>query len=333
MRMSGRKVFWMSILGGVDIGGTKCSVSVGNSIGDQITILGKRRIVTDDSPHKVLAEIQIQLEGLLEELGVRQELKALGISCGGPLDSRQGVVLSPPNLPTWDRIDVVTPFVQHFSVPARLQNDANACALAEWKWGAGRGCRNFIFLTFGTGMGAGLILDGRLYTGTNDLAGEVGHIRMQGIGPIGYAKQGSMEGFCSGGGIANLAQILVLEQIQMGNPPSFCLTIEDVSRINAKKVAEAARMGDPLALRIFKIVSQELGRGLAILVDILNPEKIVIGGIYHRQLQLLEETTLSILREEALAQALAVCRVVPSELGENVGDFASLSVASSLLSG
>ncbi len=322
----------MSILGGVDIGGTKCAVCVGESHGDQVTILGKRRMNTIPSPTEALREILLEFEDLLEECGVRQDLKAIGVTCGGPLDSRRGLILSPPNLPKWDRVDAVTPFSQHFGVPAALQNDANACALAEWRWGAGRGCRNLIFLTFGTGMGAGLILDGRLYTGTNDLAGEVGHIRMQGMGPIGYAKPGSLEGFCSGGGIANLAQTLSLEQLQLGNPPSFCRSYQDLPAINAEKVSEAARQGDLLALRIFKIVGQELGHGLAMLVDILNPEKIIIGSIYSRQRQLLEETALTILQEEALAQALAVCQVVPAGLGEAVGDLASLSVALNLVS-
>jgi glucokinase len=323
----------MTILGGVDIGGTKCAVSIGDSSGDQIKILGKRKITTIPSPQDTLNEILFQMDGLLDECGIRRELKAIGITCGGPLDSRRGIILSPPNLSRWDRIDVVKPLSERFGVPAALQNDANACALAEWKWGAGRGCRNMIFLTFGTGMGAGLILDGRLYSGTNDLAGEVGHIRMRSNGPIGYGKAGSLEGFCSGGGIANLAQILSLEQLQLGNPPSFCPTYQDLVTVNAEKVSDAVRQGDPLALHIFKIVGQELGRGLAMLVDMLNPEKIVIGSIYNRQRQLLEETALNVLQEESLAQALAVCQVVPAGLGESVGDMASLSVALNLLSG
>lgn len=102
--------------------------------------------------------------------------------------------------------DIVEFFEHQFSIPAAIQNDANACALAEWKFGAGRGTQNIIFLTFGTGLGAGLILDGKLYSGTNDNAGEVGHIRLDNFGPVGYGKAGSFEGFCSGSGIAQLAR-------------------------------------------------------------------------------------------------------------------------------
>ena len=274
-----------------------------------------------------MAEISLQLESLLAEFGVRQNLKAIGISCGGPLDSHLGLVLSPPNLPGWDRVDVVTPLHEQFGVPAALQNDANASALAEWKWGAGRGCQNIIFLTFGTGIGAGLIINGRLYSGTNDMAGEVGHIRMQPMGPLGYGKHGSLEGFCSGGGIANLGQMLALEQLQLNQPPAFCSSYAEIAAITAEKIGEAARNGDPVALRVYETAARELGRGLAILVDILNPERIILGSIYIRQRQLLEEIVLATLKAEALPHSAAVCVVVPAELGESVGDLASLSVA------
>jgi glucokinase len=321
----------MGLLAGIDIGGTKCAVCLGETAGDQVSVRGKRRFATLASPGETLDAIRAALEALLEEHQGGVNLQAIGISCGGPLDSRRGIVLSPPNLPGWDAIDVAGPLRERFNVPVGLQNDANACALAEWKWGAGRGCRNLIFLTFGTGMGAGLILDGRLYSGSNDLAGEVGHLRMQPHGPVGYGKAGSLEGFCSGGGLARQAQSVALEQLQLGQPPSFCQNYADLAGITAEKVALAARAGDPLALRVFQTTADELGRGLALLVDLLNPERIVIGSIYHRQRELLEPAALAMLAREALPLALSVCQVVPAELGESVGDLASLSVALNLL--
>jgi glucokinase len=247
------------------------------------------------------------------------------------LDSAHGLILCPPNLPNWDRIDVVTPLRERFDVPVGLQNDANACALAEWQWGAGRGCRNMVFLTFGTGMGAGLILDGRLYSGTNDMAGEVGHIRLAPDGPVGYGKAGSFEGFCSGGGIAQLARMMIEPHIAAGTPPTFCPTLDDLPLITAERVGQAAQQGDPLALEIFETVARRLGQGLAILVDVLNPERIVIGSIYGRQRSLLEPLTLQVLRQEALPTALAVCEIVPAGLEEQIGDLASLSIASNSL--
>ena len=132
-------------------------------------------------------------------------MQAIGVSCGGPLNSRTGVVQSPPNLPGWDDVPIVKILEDAFGIPAFLQNDANACALVEWKYGAGRGCENMVFLTMGTGMGAGVIADGRLLRGARDMAGEVGHLRLEKDGPVGYGKAGSFEGFTSGGGIARLA--------------------------------------------------------------------------------------------------------------------------------
>ena len=206
----------MRIFAGVDIGGTKCAICLGrvtiedrsgskNSDSDALSglpeVIGRRQFLTMASPEANIREMIALLDDLMHRHLVH-DLQSIGISCGGPLDSRRGLILSPPNLPHWDRVDIVTPFRTHFGVPTGLENDANACALVEWRWGAGRGCRNVIFLTFGTGMGAGLILDGRLYSGTNNMAGEVGHIRLEEDGPIGYGKAGSFAGFCSGGGIA-----------------------------------------------------------------------------------------------------------------------------------
>jgi glucokinase len=321
----------MNILGGVDIGGTKCAVVLGKAAGNNVEVIGKRMYPTPSTPEEAVESFLVNMEHLIEQYGVKA-LDAIGISCGSPLDSRKGLILSPPNLPHWDHVDVVAPLKNRFQVPVGLQNDANACALAEWKWGAGRGCRNMIFLTFGTGMGAGLILDGKLYSGTNDMAGEVGHMRIENDGPLGYGKAGSFEGFCSGGGIAGLARERAKHSLDIGNPPSFCPTPDQLSEITAKAVGEAAQNGDPLALEIFQTVGRKLGKGLAVLVDVLNPERIVIGSIYARQRFLLEPVVMEVLRQEALPTSLQVCEISPAQLGENVGDLASLSVAMNELS-
>jgi glucokinase len=218
-------------------------------------------------------------------------------------------------------------FEKAFHVPVRLQNDANACALAEWKWGAGRGSQNMIFLTFGTGMGAGLILDGKLYVGTNDAAGEVGHIRLAEDGPVGFGKRGSFEGFCSGGGIARLARIMIEEHWQQGQSVAFCHDAKALENLSAHHVFEAARRGDVVALEIVQICAKQLGRGLAVLIDVLNPQRIVIGSIFARQHDQLWPLAKIILQEEALDSSLAACQIVPAELGESIGDFAALATA------
>jgi len=322
----------MRLLAGIDIGGTKCAVCLARPAGETPELLERRRFPTPSTPGEALERLAAGLADLLQRVpGGR--LAAVGVSCGGPLDSARGLVLSPPNLPAWDGIDVLAPFRDRWQVPAALQNDANACALAEWHWGAGRGCRSLVFLTFGTGMGAGLILDGRPYAGASDMAGEVGHVRLADDGPEGYGKRGSFEGFCSGGGIARLAQARALEAIQQGHPPAFCSDPAGLADITAEAVGLAAREGDPLALEIFAVVGRALGRGLAVLVDVLNPERVVLGGIYGRQQVLLEPVALSILRAEAHPRALQACRVVPAGLGVRVGEYAGLAVALTALEG
>ena len=201
----------MKILG-FDIGGTKCAVITAEWDGNEITLLKKEKCATDTtlSPTQIIDNLIRLADGILDG-----KPDAIGISCGGPLDSKKGVIMSPPNLPGWDNVEIVKQIEAHYNVPTKLQNDANACAVAEWKFGAGKGADNMIFLTFGTGLGAGLILNGKLYSGTNDNAGEVGHIRLDRFGPVGYGKSGSFEGFCSGGGIAQLGYTKALEKVQI----------------------------------------------------------------------------------------------------------------------
>jgi glucokinase len=321
---------------GIDIGGTKCAVLLGRFSGDgEIEVLDKRVYATADhaTPDKMLPQFGNGIEEILKENQlVTGDIASVGISCGGPLDSQTGVILSPPNLPGWEEVYIVKFFEDRFSIPCAIQNDANACALAEWKFGAGRGTRNMVFLTFGTGMGAGLILDGKLYSGTNDNAGEVGHVRLDEFGPVGYGKAGSFEGFCSGGGIAQLARIRAMEKMQMGGKVSFCRSIPDLQSVTAQQVAEAANDGDPVALGVFETCGTYLGRGLSVLVDILNPECIVIGSIFVRSGHLLIPSLEKSLALESLPLARKVCRIVPAELDERIGDIASLSVAANKLS-
>ncbi len=319
---------------GFDIGGTKCAV-----------ILGKGEVPKDCTENFIIDKIRfdtvqprgwkIIVEELLssaESLLIRNgisasEVIACGISCGGPLDSKKGIIMCPPNLPDWDNVPLVEITEKRLGIKTKLQNDANACALAEWRFGAGRGTSNMVFLTFGTGMGAGLILDGRLYSGTNDMAGEAGHIRLAENGPLGYGKKGSFEGFCSGGGIANLAKHIVLNKLTQGITPSFCKDKSGLDNITAKSVAEAAFSGDATALEIYSICGEYLGRGLSLLIDILNPEAIIIGSIYQRSSALLYPKMQEIIKAEALTQAAEVCRILPAVLGDSIGDFAALGVA------
>jgi len=306
---------------GIDIGGTKCAVVLGDSEGN---ILVKVKFPT--------TAVRETLERILSEAEKikRTDTVSVGISCGGPLDPKTGVIQSPPNLPGWDNIAIVDMIRQRLHLAAVLCNDANACALAEWTFGAGRGCENMVFLTFGTGLGAGIILDGRLYNGTNGNAGEVGHLRLERFGPVGYGKQGSFEGFCSGGGIAQSAKTAALEMLQQGKAPAYCKSLAELDSVTAKSVAEAAYAGDETAKRVYDRCGEMLGRGLSFLVDILNPERIVIGSIFQRSADLLIPSMERVMKEECLAPSLEAVRVLPAELGENLGDLAALSLAISI---
>ena len=314
---------------GIDIGGTKCAVIFGIDTDGVISIADKVRFDTTDV-QTTIGRILSELKGMCARHSLdASNTRGIGISCGGPLDSRKGIVMSPPNLPGWDNIPIVKLVQDATGIPASLQNDANACALAEWKYGAGRGTRNMVFLTFGTGLGAGLVLDGRLYSGTNDNAGELGHIRLSEFGPVGYGKAGSVEGFASGGGIAQLAASAVKEKLMMGQKVAWCPD-GDLSAITARTVAEAAKAGDELAKSIYRTSATYLGRALAMVIDMLNPEVIAIGSIFVRAEELIRPFMQAAIERDALPGAAAVCKVKPAELGESIGDIAALSLAAAL---
>ena len=309
---------------GFDIGGTKCAVMTAEWDGNNINLISKEKCSTDlsVSPEIMIEKLIKMADGILDG-----KPDAIGISCGGPLNSKTGVIMSPPNLTGWDNVEIVKQIEAHYNVPVKLQNDANACAVAEWKFGAGKGCNNVVFMTFGTGLGAGFILDGKLYSGTNDNAGELGHIRLSNFGPVGYGKAGSFEGFCSGNGIAQLGYMKALEKAQMGEYPMYFkkgYTQEDVT---AKTVADAADAGDETAIDVYRTCGEYLGKGLSIVIDLLNPEVIVIGSIFARSHNLLWEPAKNIIEKEALSLAAGCCRVVPAELGEHIGDYAAIATA------
>lgn len=313
----------MRILG-IDIGGTKCSVLTAEYINGTARIIKKKKISTDHllEPYAMIEKLVVAADTISEE-----KPEIIGISCGGPLDSQKGVILSPPNLPRWDNVEIVQRFEEHYGTTAKLMNDADACALAEWKFGAGQGCKNLAFLTFGTGLGAGLIIDGKLYSGTNGNAGEAGHIRLYGFGPSGYGKTGSFEGFCSGGGIAQLGYIKALESIQRGENPLYYRPGDNKKSITAESIARAAVSGDKTAIEVYEMCGGYLGQGLSVIIDILNPEIIVIGSIFSRAESLLRGPMERVIQKEALGRSSACCRIVPAALGEQIGDYAAVAAA------
>ena len=298
---------------GFDIGGTKCAVSLGKWFNQKIEILERQEIPTKSNPYESLEN----LASFVEEWKNKFAVKSAGISCGGPLDSNKGIIVSTPNLAKeWHGFEIVSYIKSRFGLNAKLENDANASAIAEWKFGAGRGTKNMIFMTFGTGLGAGLILDGKLYSGTNGNAGEIGHIRLQNEGPIGYNKVGSAEGFCSGNGIKNLAKIRAQEQ-----------QIALEQNITTKMIFEGAKQGDEFYFSIVKESAEKFAKVVALLIDLFNPEVIIAGGVFMRNYDLFMKIMSPIIKKECLPDSHKVCKILPAEIGENIGDYAALAIA------
>ena len=304
---------------GIDIGGTKCAALIARADSEKVEILRRREIPTVGQWHEILGSLVFALKQEAKEMGLKENAFArIGIACGGPLDTKRGEVLSPPNLPGWENVPIRKYFEDEFGVSARLMNDADACAVAEWRYGAGRGTEHMAFLTFGTGMGAGLILNGKLYEGASSCAGEIGHIRLNADGPVGYGKRGSFEGYCSGGGIARLARSVMEEKMQAGKNILF------PNDISAKTLADAARRGDEDALQIFRESGRMLGTGLAVLIDVLNPQKIILGGVFMRAHGLMESEMYEVLKRECLSRPLECVKIEPSLLGERIGDYGAI---------
>ncbi len=305
---------------GMDIGGTKCSVVLSEKNAASIKDKLKFETRVERGYNEIIAELIDSAHIILNRNNINtDDVIACGISCGGPLDSDTGIIMCPPNLSDWNNVPLADMVSQSLGIPCKVRNDADACALAEWQFGAGKGTENMIFLTFGTGMGAGLILNGRLYSGSCGTAGEVGHIRLDANGPAAYGKAGSFEGFCSGTGIAITAKkMLSIYNVQ---------TIIPKDNVTAKTVADAAANGDKLANSIYRRCGEKLGLGISILIDILNPEKIVIGSIYQRSGFLLADAMNETIKKEALEISAKHCEIVPAMLGDDIGDFAAIGVA------
>lgn len=305
---------------GFDIGGTKCAVSVSEKGSGKIKDKIRFETKVERGWRKIVDELISSARKLLETNGISADnVISCGVSCGGPLDPEKGIIMCPPNLPDWDNVPLADIIKNELGFPCKVRNDADACALAEWQFGAGKGTRNMIFLTFGTGMGAGLILDSKLYSGTSGTAGEVGHIRLDSDGPVAYGKAGSFEGFCSGTGIAAMGKKML--EIYNGT------TVIPRDNVTAKTIAEAAMNGDKLAGAIYRRCGEKLGYALSILIDILNPEKIVIGSIFQRSGHLLADSMNEVIKKEALGISAECCEIVPAVLGDDIGDYAAIGVA------
>lgn len=313
---------------GVDIGGTKTAVVLSAEPPSILT-----RLVFPTNPVMgPAAAITSIVESIRKALSSQNmapiDLQTIGISCGGPLDSSSGVIQSPPNLPTWKDVPIRSILENEFEVKCHLENDANAGALAEHSFGAGKGTSNMLFLTMGTGLGAGLILNGELYRGSSNAAGEIGHVRLTRFGPSGHNKVGTAEGWASGAGMAQVARINVRAALARGESTRLATSAaDDLDSLTARDVSIAAQNGDLVAHRIVRIVGEKLGEVMAILIDVLNPECIIVGGLALRLGEALLGSARATVAREGIPSSVCLCRIVPAALGEQVGDVAALCVA------
>lgn len=310
---------------GVDIGGTKSAVVLGTAQGEIVDRL-EMPTQAEEGPSAILARLTDMARDLVGRHGCSPE--GIGISCGGPLDTKSGIVYSPPNLPGWEAIPVRALFEEAFpDVRVVLENDANATALAEWLWGAGQGTTNMAFFTMGTGIGGGLILDGRLYRGANDLAGEAGHQTILVDGPdCNCGKRGCLEALASGPAIARQAR----EGLAYGRGRRLVEAAGgDASAITARHVIETARAGDAYCLGVLDRAGTHMGIGMANIIQILNPERIVLGTIAVHAGELILEPIRKAVVQYAWQRAVDACTIVPAALGDRAQDLAALALIAS----
>jgi len=300
-------------LGAVDLGGSKILSVVAQGDGRR---LGEDRRPTDAEagPDGVLERIVGSLEGALAKAGLGQgDLAAVGICSPGPCDIDAGVLSSAPNLPGWRDVPICRYLEERLGVPTRLENDANAAALGEHVYGAGRGCRHLIYMTVSTGIGGGLIIDGRLYRGATGVAGELGHMTIEPDGPLcGCGNRGCLEALVSGTAIAARGEEIVAQG-------GSALLAQEQGEVTAETVSRAADQGDIACQGVIRRAGYYLGIGLASYVNIFNPEVIIIGGGLAKVGDLLLAPARAEMEARAMREALKAVQLRPAELGDYDG--------------
>ncbi len=325
MRRSGDEGFVL----GIDLGGTKVAVSAADPAG---RILAHRRRPTapTGSPERDLAALADDARALVAEAGLdRGQLRAVGVSVPGPVDLEGGRVVDPPNLPGWGEVAVVAALEDALGAPTWIDNDANAAALAEWRFGAGRGRTHLVYMTMSTGIGGGLILGGRLHRGVACSAGEVGHIPVEWDGaPCACGQRGCLEAYIGGAAwTRHLRRVTPAESLA-------AQLAGGAERVRPEELVEAARRGDPFALREMQRFVDYLARGIVILSFVLAPELFVLGTI---AVAAGEELCFAPLRERVRPRLWRVLRdrveIRPAALGARTAEFAGVCVAYEGLAG
>lgn len=263
---------------GVDIGGTKVAAGLVDTTGE-IVYQVRKPMITDQGAEAGLASVQNAIQALSDSSQSRNtKFRAIGICSPGPLDPKAGIIINPPNVPCWREFALAAEVAKAYDVPVRVDNDANAAALAEARWGAGRGYSNIFYATIGTGIGSGIVFDGQIYHGRTGAAGEGGHISIDYRGPrCGCGKLGCIEAFAAGPAIARRARAKLHE-----SSASKSKIVEfaggNIEAVTSEMVGKAYMQEDALANEILKETVEFLALWLGNIIDLLDPEVIILGG-------------------------------------------------------
>ncbi len=307
----------MELLAGIDIGGTKTAIAIAESSGK---ILRKQRLDTQpDNPRAALREIATEVRSIAGAFP--GELVSVGVGCCGPLDLERGLVLSPPNLPGWKHVELVADLSSLLGAQVVLENDANAAAMGEREAGAARGFDDVLYVTVSTGIGGGIIVNGRLIHGVGGGAGEIGHMTVWPEGPLcACGQRGCLEALSSGSGMVRRAR----ELVAAGEPSQL---VDFGAGLTARDIASAAYAGDDLAGRIWDEAVQYLAIGLANAIVVLAPAVVVVGG----GLAMTGEKLLGPLREEIYRRISIVpakqIEIRAAELGGESGLLGAVALA------
>lgn len=302
---------------GVDIGGTNVKIALVNKKGE---ISYPKTVPTraEMGYEYTINNITQCIKDLLAEANLStNQIEGIGFGFPGQIDCEKGVVRILPNIPGWIDVPIAEIMQKEFNVPVKVDNDVRCMALAELNYGAGAGCQNLICITVGTGIGSGLVINGKLVRGASNAAGEIGHIKLEmHNGQIcGCGDTGCFEAYASGPSIVALAK----EYIAGGKGTKYRELAGSVDAITPAIVCQAAQQGDVVAKRIFTKMGEYLGIGLASVVNLLNPEKIVIGGGVADAGDILFDPLRKTLKDRAMPIQGAAVEVVQAELGNSAG--------------
>lgn len=299
----------------VDLGGTKINTGLVTEDGKVIKSV-KIPTNASEGPDAILGRIKKSIHDVLKMASLSaKDICGIGVGSPGPLDPVEGVVISPSNLPGWNRVPVVQILKDEFGIPVALNNDANSAALGEYIFGSGKGTKNFVYMTISTGIGGGVIIDGKLYSGTNCNAAEVGHATIDFKGPkCNCGNYGCLEVFASGTGLAKIAR----KAVESGKN-TIIKDIAGEQPIKAEHVFEAAKRGDEVAKKLLDDEAFYLGIGISNIMMFYNPERIAVGGGMSKQWDILEDRVMEVVKERTLQPLWEVCPVVKAELGDDIG--------------